>query len=188
MSTKQTVWTVVVVVAVVLLGWWSYSMMATPAESVAVNPTPTSTDNTGTTGTVTPPSPTPVGSGNTLSGVFAQNSSTVCKYNKVTPSGQSNDVIYISNGKVRAEFRDMGTNGNLMVYTGGTLYRWKEGSTVGTKTQVKTLAELPLLIPKDLTSASIFGSSLDNVSWDCHPWNTDVNLLVPPAQVKFSAV
>jgi hypothetical protein len=45
---------------------------------------------------------------------------------------------------------------------------------------------LPAVIPADLTSASILGTSDDNVGWNCHPWVTDPEIFVIPSYVTFS--
>lgn len=89
---------------------------------------------------------------------------------------------------MRGEFRTIsGTDStaNLMIYTGGTLYSWKEGATTGRKSSIESMAELPQAIPADLTSGGGFGVSLDNVSWDCHDWAKDPAMLVVPTYVKF---
>ena len=89
---------------------------------------------------------------------------------------------------MRGEFRTVNgiqTAGSLMVYNGGTLYVWTEGKGVGTKVQIKTIADLPTVIPKDLTSGTVLGSGLDSVGWDCHNWEQNNTLLAPPATVKF---
>ena len=89
---------------------------------------------------------------------------------------------------MRGEFRTIvgnDTSANLMIYSGGILYSWKEGATTGKKSSIKSLAELPEAIPNDLTSGGGFGVSMDNVSWDCHYWAKDPKMLVVPTYVKF---
>jgi hypothetical protein len=98
-------------------------------------------------------------------------------------------VIYISNGKMRGEFRATAgtvTSANLMIYNGGYLYSWVEGTTVGKKTSINSLADLPAVIPQDLTSGAIYGTSSDSVGWDCHDWLTDNSVFVIPTYVKFT--
>ena len=102
--------------------------------------------------------------------------------------GQANSVIYIADGKMRGEFRTTGPKieANLMIYSGGTLYSWKEGASVGVKSTLKSISELPKAIPTDLTSGAIFGVNNENVGWDCHDWAKDPSLFDIPTYVKFS--
>jgi hypothetical protein len=98
-------------------------------------------------------------------------------------------VIYISNGKMRGEFRSTSgtvSSANLMIYNGGYLYSWVEGTTVGKKTSINSLSDLPAVIPKDLTSGAIYGTSDNSVGWDCHDWLTDNSVFVIPTYVKFT--
>jgi hypothetical protein len=75
---------------------------------------------------------------------------------------------------------------SLMIYNGGYLYNWNEGATTGKKSSIKSLADLPAIIPQDLTSASIFGTASDTVGWNCHNWVTDPTVFVIPTYVTFS--
>jgi len=91
---------------------------------------------------------------------------------------------------MRGEFRTVTASSsiaNIMIYTGGYLYSWREGATVGKKSSIKTIAELPQVIPDDLTSGAVFGTSMDNVSWDCHDWLKDLKMFVIPSSMTFSA-
>ena len=76
-------------------------------------------------------------------------------------------------------------NSNLMVYNGGILYSWVEGKGVGTKSALNSVSDLPFVIPTDLTSGKVIGTSENNVSWDCHDWSKNNTMLVPPSTVKF---
>ena len=73
------------------------------------------------------------------------------------------------------------------IYDGGYLYAWQEGKAVGTKTAINSVADLPKVIPQDLTSGAVLGTDMNNVSWNCHAWSKDPNLLKVPTYVKFSA-
>lgn len=74
-----------------------------------------------------------------------------------------------------------------MIYNNGTLYIWQEGKTTGTKTQVSTLAQLPAVIPKDLTSGTSLGSGINTVGWDCRQWSMKAEFFVPSTAIKFTA-
>jgi hypothetical protein len=161
-------------------------------------------------GNTTLPSPLPLGSGNststpttpvvsnqnntvtksadTFKSLFNQPGSHVCTYEQVSPTSRTTSIVYIADGKMRGEFRTSTANkgtGSMMVYNGGTLYVWAEGSNFGTKSQLKSVSELPFVIPEDLTSGKVLGGGLNSVSWDCHAWLKDNTLLVPPTAVKF---
>lgn len=124
-----------------------------------------------------------------LGGIFAEKGNHQCDYEQATQQNRSKHVIYISNGKMRAEFRTsegLNSDNTLMVYDGNYLYVWTEGKTVGTRTQPKTIKDLPSLIPEDISSGRILGSGINNVSWNCHAWSLDASKLVPPSYVKFN--
>jgi hypothetical protein len=126
----------------------------------------------------------------TYKSLLTQAGSYECDYSSVQASGQTANVIYIYGGKMRGEFRTTeagGTsNANLFVYDGHNLYQWKEGSSIGTRTVLTSLSQLPLIIPKDLTSGAIIGNNYTSVGWLCHTWLTNKALLTPPSYVTFS--
>jgi hypothetical protein len=97
-------------------------------------------------------------------------------------------VIYLSGGKLRAEFRTISGNvtaANLSIYDGHYLYSWKEGQSTGTKTGVTSLSQLPAAIPANLTSGKIYGNTYESVGWKCHAWIANNSILVPPSYVSF---
>ncbi len=179
---------VVVVIVLALLGWALYKY--SPSSEMSTSELASSTNTQTETGTVTP---TPPGaslpnSTNTFPALFNQAGSHECKYEQVGSNTRSTNSIFIADGKMRGEFRTT-TNGvstaNLMVYNNGTLYVWQEGKPTGTKTILKSVADLPTAIPKDLTSGAVLGSGLNSVGWDCHDWIKKTSLLAPPSYVKF---
>lgn len=175
-----------VLVVLVLAGVWF--MSSNKKDGVVEENTPVAT----TTDTIT--------SGNTSGGAVASKPATFksllsqkgnfeCKYEQVDPNFRSTNVIYLSDGKMRAEFRLMPSTGpsvsNLMVYDGQYLYVWKEGMPTGVRTQPKSISELPDVIPADITSAAVYGTSPLSVSYDCHAWSKVPSLLAKPTYVKF---
>ncbi len=128
-------------------------------------------------------------SANTFKSLLTQTGSYQCDYSQVQSTGQSNNVIYIYGGKLRGEFRTSkngDTIANLLVYDGRYLYSWQEGSSTGTRTLLTSLSQLPLVIPKDLTSGQIYGTNYESVGWNCHTWLTNKSLLTPPSYVTFN--
>jgi hypothetical protein len=142
--------------------------------------TNTSTGNTGTN---------VAGMKVSLGGIFAEAGNHQCDYERVSQSDRNSSVLYFSGGKMRGEFRTYAgeeSMNTLMVYDGSYLYTWVEGKTVGTKTEPKTIKDLPALIPEDITSGRILGTSANNISWNCHAWNKDASKLLVPKAVKFN--
>ncbi len=149
--------------------------------------TATQTSKPTTTGTVTTAPVT--GMKVSLGGIFAEKGNHQCHYEQATQQSRSKHVVYISDGKMRAEFRTsaaLESTNTLMVYDGNYLYVWTEGQTVGTRTQPKTIQDLPSIIPEDITSGRVLGSGINNVSWNCYAWSKDASKLVAPSYVKFN--
>jgi len=177
---------IVVIIAILLgLGWWMFYSSEDSIGTPVGTDTITITDNTtpGTTGGTPGTATTP----NTFKSIIAEKGSYQCTYSQASQSGQTISNIYIADGLLRGEFRDTDSVGNMMIYNKGTLYIWQEGKTVGTKTQVSTLAQLPAVIPRDLTSGSSFGSGINSVGWDCHQWIKNPAFFVHSSQIKFTA-
>ncbi|MES2087533.1 MAG: hypothetical protein V4467_00920 [Patescibacteria group bacterium] len=167
---------IVVVAILAILGIWYFSSSTMPSV-----PAETSSTNTQT-------NVTPVKNTTTFRSIFAQSGNHQCSYEQVNPTSRSTSVVYIADGKMRGEFRTITattSTANLMIYSGGLLYSWKEGAVTGKKLSITSVAELPEVIPSDLTSGAVYGTNPDNVSWDCHDWLMDAKLLTVPANIKF---
>ncbi len=190
-SSTRAVAAVAILIIIALFAWWTLGtsaaqpggeMATTTATSTAsgTEAAPASSSGTGAKGAV---------SGSTFKSVLTQKGNYECDYDQVQQSGQSHNVVYISDGKLRAEFRTTSGNttaANLSVYDGRYLYSWKEGLSTGTRTTVTKLADLPSAIPQDLTSGKIYGTSYDSVGWKCHVWIPDAKLLAAPNYVTFN--
>ncbi len=123
-----------------------------------------------------------------LGGIFSEKGNYQCDYEQVTNELRSSNVVYVSDGKMRGEFRTSQTGGGtstIVVYDGSYLYTWTEGQSKGTVSQPKTLADLPSIIPEDVSSGRILGSGTNSVSWNCHAWSKDASKLVKPSYVNF---
>lgn len=197
MNRTALTWSIVLIILIVGLGlWYSYSTSgAAPTQSDAGATTTALTAGTETSA-ANLSSGTSAASGssgstagtNTFRSIFTQSGNNQCTYAAVTASIQSHNVVDIAGGKMHAEFRTTGsvTTADLMTYSNGILYVWKEGATTGTKTSITSLADLPDAIPQDLTSGAVLGNSDNNVSWDCHAWNKDSSAFTIPSFVTFS--
>lgn len=185
-------WGVGIVVIVILL---AILLGTSSGGEVALDTTNKATDNASTTVTTktptkTPATPAPVaGMKTSLGGIFNEKGSYQCDYESVTPQTRTSNVVYISDGKMRGEFRTIeasASKATLVVYDGSYLYVWTEGYPTGTVSQPKTISELPGIIPEDVASGKILGSGLNSVSWNCHAWARDASKLVKPSYVKFN--
>ncbi|MBP9669515.1 MAG: hypothetical protein KBE09_04475 [Candidatus Pacebacteria bacterium] len=123
-----------------------------------------------------------------LRDVISGMGNTTCSYERVSGNVRSSDTLYISNGKIRGEFRTTtsGVSKNtISYYDGSALYTWTEGTALGTKSSVRSAADIAMLIPANLTQGVVLGTALNNVSWDCHTWKVDATLLGTPKGVTF---
>jgi hypothetical protein len=142
-----------------------------------------------TSGSTAKPPSKGIPNSTTYHSLLTQKGSYECDYAGASAGGQTNNVIYIYGGKMRGEFRTISpgqSTANLFVYDGHYLYQWKEGSSTGTRTVLTSLSQLPLIIPKDLTSGAIIGDNYTSVGWQCHSWLTNQALLTPPSYVSFN--
>lgn len=185
----------IALLAAIALGVWFYT--SNPASSEIQSATTTPSIDSVANPTAKPFTKTPAkasttgvpNSQTTYKSLLTQNGSYQCDYNSVTASGQTTGVIYIYNGKMRGEFRTQSPGesiSNFFVYDGHYMYQWKEGRLTGVKTVLTSLSQLPFIIPKDLTSGAIIGSSYENIGWNCHTWLTNKSLLTPPSYVTFN--
>lgn len=130
---------------------------------------------------------THISGGSTYKSMLTQEGNYECDYDQVTADGQYHNVIYLSDGKLRAEFRSPtgNTPSSLSLYDGRYLYVWTEGTTHGVRTTITSLGQLPNAIPKDLTNGHIYGNAYNSVGWICHSWAVNSSLLTPPRYVTF---
>ena len=172
---------VVIVVALLLVWWWGSNYTYEVAGNNATSTTQTTTHKS--TNSTVKPAPVVQDFTNLLPRIGNYE----CDYNEVTQSNRSTDVVYLSNGKMRAEFRSFnaqsGTN-TIMVYDGVSIYKWTEGMSVGEVIHPKSLADFPSIIPKDVLTGVVLGSGLNNASWQCHPWIVNASLLVKPSYLQ----
>lgn len=178
-----------VVLILVLLVFGSKKEEVNNTNTNNTNTTTTQTSVNNTTSSVKPKSATPApGMKTSLGGIFDEQGNYQCDYEQITQESRSSNVIYVSNGKMRGEFRTsagLNSTATILVYDGSYLYVWTEGKSTGVRTQPKTIADLPALIPEDVSSGRILGSGINNVSWNCHAWSKDDSKLVKPSYVTF---
>ena len=176
---------------VIVLAVWV--LKPNKSSAPAVNEVSTETDSTNNSvpnTTTTKPAPTPKQvSPVTTTSLFPKAGSYECRYEQVTPESRSTNIVYVADGKMRGEFRTLDSKGmgssNIMVYDGTYLYIWIEGQTVGTRSQPKTLADIPAVIPTNIKEGMVLGSGINNVSWNCHAWSKVSSMLTKPTYVRF---
>ena len=182
----------IAVLAVIALTVWFFATPRLPIKDTTNTNSTSSTTTTAQTKAAASPKAAATkaaSNSNTYKSLLTQSGSYECDYEQVQSSGQNKNVIYLYDGKMRGEFRTLSSGAstaNLFVYDGHYLYQWQEGTSVGTRTVLSSLSQLPLVIPKDLTSGKIVGSSYESVGWNCHTWLTNKSLLSPPSYVTFN--
>jgi hypothetical protein len=180
----------VILIVVLLAGGRQAAVTGGNATSTSETQTTAAGSKTTTTTKTASSAPKPVeGMKVSLGGIFAEQGNYECDYEAVTPSQRTSSVVYVSNGKLRGEFRTSQTgktNASIVVYDGTNLYAWTEGMATGQISQPKTLADLPGIIPDDVSSGRILGSGLNTVGWNCHAWSYDASLLQRPSYVTFN--
>ena len=188
---KNILWGSIGVVVVVLFVWLIISNGNRSADTVQSDTvvqnteSGTVTKNTVTTNTTNTIKSTPT---ETFTNILPKLGNYQCDYEEVTQSTRSTNTVYLSDGKMRAEFRSRDSVGNstgsIMVYDGVNLYTWTEGKTTGTVSHPKSLSDFPSIIPRDIVGAKVLGSGLYSASWNCHPWSKDPSMLMKPSYLK----
>jgi hypothetical protein len=189
---NNLLWGAVVVVAIILFAvLMSGGGNNTESENTKVS---TTTEVSKTQATVksttksTTVAPVP-GMKTSLGGIFNEKGSYQCDYESASPSSRTSNVVYVSDGRMRGEFRtyDAGfSKVTIVVYDGSYLYVWTEGYPTGKVSQPKTLADLPGIIPEDVSSGKVLTSGSSSVSWSCHAWSRVPSLLQKPNYVTFN--
>ncbi len=183
---KNILWGSLAVVVVVLFVWWVSSANA-PSQTAVVDSTKETNTNTTAVKTTQPSKPVSVAPTETFTNLLPKLGNYQCDYEEVTQTTRSSNTVYLSDGKMRAEFRSRtataGTN-SIMVYDGVNLYSWTEGMSTGSVIHPKSLSDFPAIIPRDIVAAKVLGSGLFSASWNCHAWSRDPSLLVKPSYLK----
>lgn len=177
----------IIVVILVVIGIWYFAGSGNMGASGG-NATSSATTTGATTG-ATGSASGATASTNSFRSIFAHAENTECTYDAVGATTAHN-IIRIADGKMYGEFRTStasGSVGNFMIYSDGSLFVWREGATIGEKTTIRSIADLPDAIPSDLASDAILGASgSHNVGWNCHPWAKDTKQFTLPTYVTFS--
>ncbi len=185
---KNILWGALAIVAVVVIVWM---ISLNSGNNPSLNETATTTSETTGTNTAktntTTSKPLVTVKTETFTNILPKVGNYQCDYEVVSATERTTNTVYLSDGKMRAEFRTTTATGgtsNIVLYDGVYLYKWTEGKSVGTATQPKTLSDFPTVIPKDLLAPTSLGSGLNSASWNCHPWTVNKIMLTKPAYLK----
>lgn len=198
MSTN-TIITAIVVIILAGVAYWVMSIsgfgsVMMQGFNAATSTVATSTNNATSGAPSNTPGATQGGTGvpssATVHSILTESQPHECLYQNVESSQKASATVDIAGGKMYALFSATDSSGVMrndsFVYDGAYLYVWQQGKNTGTKTRISSLSQLPTIIPGDLTSGAVFGSSIDNVSWDCHAWATDTSKFQIPSGISFT--
>ena len=184
---KNILWGSLAVVAVVLIVWMiNFSSVKNEV------PAPVSTSTTQTVAntpakTTNTTKPVATIKTETFTNILPRVGNYQCDYEVVSPTERTTNTVYLSDGKMRAEFRTTtatDSSSNIVLYDGVYLYKWTEGKSSGTAIQPKSLSDFPTVIPKDLLAPTSLGSGLNSASWNCHAWTVNKTMLAKPSYLK----
>lgn len=106
-----------------------------------------------------------------------------CSFKSSTSKTSTEGTIYISGGKIRADFKTT-IEGKVqemsMIRDADMNYIWGPSLPSGIKMKI-SLDEL-----SKNQQAGQFVNTSDKLNYSCLPWATDASLFTPPANVKFS--
>ncbi len=151
-----------------------------------------SKESTSSTTTETPkPTTTKENTMMSLSELLLKGKSQMCTYDyKDAQNGTVKGVVYISGGKVRADFT---TTANGKPYSGSMIndtkymYTWSSEAKTGFKTQISDMKQM--MDQKSVSPTTTQQQSLDsNVKYDykCADWVVDNSKFSPPSDIKFT--
>lgn len=122
------------------------------------------------------------GSGS-LSDLMRMGSSVKCTVHSEDPNAISDGMVYVSGGKVRADFTSAvaGTNHeSSMITADGYIYTWSSAMPQGLKMKNEG-ADTPSSAPTEPGSVN----PNVKVNYSCAPWMVDSSVFMPPANIEF---
>lgn len=118
------------------------------------------------------------GSGS-FSEFYTRSGSWKCNVRTETQGVTSEGVVYVSDGKIRADF-DSTVSGNevtsFMIHDGTSVYTWSSLQSQGVRMDV--------MEGEAGTTEGTTGPQGD-VEYDCAPWAADATVFIPPATIEF---
>ena len=118
------------------------------------------------------------GSGS-FSDFYTRTGSWKCDLRTETEGVTSEGVVYVSDGKIRADFNST-VSGNdvtsFMIHDGTSIYTWSSLQSQGVRMDV---------VEGEEGSGEMSAGPEGNVDYECAPWAADATVFVPPATIEF---
>ena len=115
-----------------------------------------------------------------FSDFYTRSGSWKCDVRTETQGVTSEGVVYVSDGKIRADF-DSTVSGNevtsFMIHDGTSVYTWSSLQSQGVRMDVTEGEEVD-------GEAAGTGPQGD-VEYNCAPWAADATVFIPPATIEF---
>lgn len=165
-----------IVVAIVVVGGAYYVTQGGVSETASQTGEDTQAGETAQAGAFT----------GSVSELAARGGSWKCTVDASTAQSISSGVTYVSGGKVRGDFttnvQGYGSVESHMIADGTDVYTWSSAMPQGIKTKMMATGQ-------GGTATSGRGVDANTAySYDCQPWVADATLLIPPANITFTAV
>lgn len=118
------------------------------------------------------------GSGS-FSDFYTRSGSWKCAVRTETQGVTSEGVVYVSDGKIRADF-DSTVSGNevtsFMIHDGTSIYTWSSLQAQGVRMDAMKGEE---------SNGEAGAGPQGDVDYECAPWAADATVFVPPATIEF---
>lgn len=123
--------------------------------------------------------------------LIARGGDHVCTFDQTVENSRSTGTVYISNGKMRGDFKSDvsagGTNMSVeshMISDGEFMYTWSSMMPTGFKMAIIDSATADGTTP---TSQEMFDANM-KLSYDCDPWSADASKFTLPSTVTFTEI
>lgn len=117
--------------------------------------------------------------------VLARGGNYECTFTSTDPDSESSGVIYVSDKRIRGDFKSMveksGLVASSMIVDGKAVYTWSDATPLGIK--------IPIVSSEDGSNqvTDSFNSENKNASvdYECKSWKVDETMFVPPSGIQF---
>lgn len=173
MKTKNTIWALIILIIIVLIGWY---VLAQPSgDKIGTDNSLSQNGNQNTSETTN------------LKSLLAQGGNYTCTFQTIADNGQTIGTIYASASKSRLDLTVKDSAGlNTIAHIirdGSTSYTWVDGTTTGFKAAIMPTSPI---IPQPSGGVAIT-NDLVNISSDCHPWVPNDSEFITPNGITFVA-
>lgn len=123
--------------------------------------------------------------------LIARGGDHVCTFDQTVENNRSTGTVYISNGKMRGDFKSSVVTGatpidveSHMISDGEFMYTWSSMMPTGFKMAVVQNTTADGTTP---TSQQMFDANM-KLSYDCDPWTVDASKFTLPSAVTFTEI